>query len=548
MVPPRSPRTHLTTHAVENQPPPLIDHNAFSDDALLSDGLDLAPDVRAHLTGFGAWAGSWEARELGRVANENTPRLKAFDRYGQRLDEVEFHPAYHALMRRGLEAGVSARAWTEANDGQVQHGVLMMLMTSTDCGVTCPMSMTYAAQPVLAKSDWASLEWSPRILSGRYDERFAPAAEKAGATIGMAMTEKQGGSDVRSNTTRALPILGSSDEVELVGHKWFCSAPMSDAFLTLAYEEKGLSCFLVPRWRPDGSRNGIEIQRLKDKMGDRSNASSEIEYHHAWARRVGEPGRGVATIVQMVQHTRYDCTLGAAGIMRRALAEATWHSAHRTAFQKRLTDQPLMRRTLADLALETEAAIAIAYRLGRALDQPDDPVEAAFARLATPVAKYWVTKRCPGVVYECMEAHGGVGYVEETPMPRLFRQSPLNAIWEGSGNVIALDVARAISREPDALAALNQELASVRGAASGLDRLAREIAQLRPADLRESALRGAVEKLALALQAAALVKKAPDYVAEAFVAARIDHPALTYGATAASFDDRAVLERACLTN
>ena len=418
----------------------------------------------------------------------------------------------------------------------------MLLMTQADCGVTCPMSMTYAARPALAASPWSETEWMPRITAARYDARFIPATGKTGATLGMAMTEKQGGSDVRANSTRAISLGG--DEVELVGHKWFCSAPMSDGFLTLAYEEAGLTCYLAPRWRPDGTRNRIEIQRLKDKLGDRSNASSEIEYHHAWARRVGEPGRGVPTIIRMVQHTRYDCMLGAAGIMRKAHIEASWHAAHRTAFPRRLIDQPLMAATLADLAVETEAAIALCFRLGAALDAAGDETEAAFARLATPIGKYWITRRCPGVVYECMEAHGGVGYVEETPMPRLFRQSPLNAIWEGSGNVIALDVARALARETEALEAVKTELRRVKGAYPALDRLIEPLLQLKANATPEAALRGLVERLAIALQAAALIRAGEPTVADAFVALRIDRPAFAYGASDAAIDALAINKRA----
>lgn len=538
------PRRDLDTHVVENQPPPLRDYNAFADDALIRGGAKIScdADTLRHLNSFGAACGSQEARDWGRLANENPPKLRNFDRYGQRLDEVEFHPAYHSLMALGLDAGVSARAWTHPKDGQVAHGALMLLMTQADCGVTCPMSMTYAARPALAASPWSETEWMPRITAARYDARFIPATGKTGATLGMAMTEKQGGSDVRANTTRAISLSG--DEVELVGHKWFCSAPMSDGFLTLAYEEAGLTCYLAPRWRPDGTRNRIEIQRLKDKLGDRSNASSEIEYHHAWARRVGEPGRGVPTIIRMVQHTRYDCMLGAAGIMRKAHIEASWHAAHRTAFQRRLIDQPLMAATLADLAVETEAAIALCFRLGAALDAAGDETEAAFARLATPIGKYWITRRCPGVVYECMEAHGGVGYVEETPMPRLFRQSPLNAIWEGSGNVIALDVARALARETEALEAVKTELRRVKGAYPALDRLIEPLLQLKANATPEAALRGLVERLAIALQAAALIRAGEPTVADAFVALRIDRPAFAYGASDAAIDALAINKRA----
>ncbi|MGH7022736.1 MAG: acyl-CoA dehydrogenase family protein [Caulobacteraceae bacterium] len=537
---PIRPRVQLATHQVVNQPPPRPSCNAFADDPLMRPARLAEAETSAHLGAFGALTGSEEAREAGRLANENPPKLTAFDRYGERLDEVEFHPAYHQLMEMGLGNGVASRAWTHPRLGHTVHGALMMLMTQADSGVTCPMSMTYAVVPALRASAWAEAEWTPRVTAGAYDPRSAPAPEKRAATMGMAMTEKQGGSDVRANTTRAVALSG--DEAELIGHKWFCSAPMSDAFLTLAWEDAGLSCFLAPRWRPDGGRNAIDIERLKDKLGDRSNASAEIEYHGAWARRVGEPGRGIATIIQMVQLTRYDCVLGAAGLMRRALVEALWHVAHRTAFQRRLIDQPLMRATLADVAIETEAAMALAWRLGEALDEGEE----AFARLATPAAKYWVTKRCPGAVGECLETHGGAGYVEESPMPRLFRQSPLNAIWEGSGNVIALDVLRAAGREPAALEAARAELASVAGAYASLDAFAERLAGEIAAPLREAEMRGVVGRLAVALQAAALIRHVPAFVADAFVALRIDRPAMQYGASGAAIDEDAILARAAI--
>jgi putative acyl-CoA dehydrogenase len=552
-MPPFRPKARLETHEVLNQPPPPPSHNAYADDALMRPprlrdsaflGAPLHDPSIALLTEFGARCGSEEARELGRQANDNPPRLRAFDRYGQRLDEVEFHPAYHELMALGLGHGVAARAWTHPRGGHTMHAALMMLMTGADSGVTCPMSMTYAAIPALRQAEWANAEWAPRATTAAYDPRSIPTSLKSAATLGMAMTEKQGGSDVRANTTRAESVSG--DEAVLTGHKWFCSAPMSDAFLTLANEEAGLSCFLVPRWRPDGERNAIEIERLKDKLGDRSNASSEIEYHGAWARRVGEAGRGVPAIIPMVQLTRFDCVLGAAGLMRRALTETLWHVAHRTAFQRRLIDQPLMVATLADVAIEVEAAMALAFRLGAALDADGDAHEAAFARLAVPAAKYWVTKRCPAVVGECLEAHGGVGYVEETPMPRLFRQSPLNAIWEGSGNVIALDVLRALGREPAALEAAVFELESVAGSHAALDRLTTELAASALHPPGEAGMRRFVERLAIALQAVALIKSAPSFVADAFVAMRIAAPAFQFGASEAKIDSAAILERAAI--
>ena len=433
-MPSYHPRSQLETHEVFNQPAPLGDVNLFDADALLGRFVRRAGGQAHidHLTAFGREAGCEAATELGVAANRNPPTFKPFDRWGRRIDEVEFHPAYHELMAMGLRGGVSARAWTHPEGGHVAHAALLFLMSQAESGVTCPMSMTYAAVPALRQAPALAEGWVPRVLATDYDGRMLPAEQKRAATIGMAMTEKQGGSDVRANTTRAMAV--GAGAYELFGHKWFCSAPMSDAFLTLAYAEGGLSCFLVPRWRPDGERNGIEIQRLKDKLGDKANASSEIEYRGAIAWLVGEEGRGVRTIVEMVNHTRLDCVVGAASLMRQSLSLAIRHVEGRTAFQRRLIDQPLMQQVLADLAVEVEAAMALAFRAAQAFDRArTDPTEAAFARLLIPIAKYWVTKRCPAVVAEAMEAHGGAGYIEEGLLPRLFRASPLNAIWEGSG-------------------------------------------------------------------------------------------------------------------
>ncbi|PRY92040.1 putative acyl-CoA dehydrogenase [Hasllibacter halocynthiae] len=512
-----------STHEVLNQPAGLPDLDLVAADAALAAGLACPPlaDHAGRVRRFGCEAGAAEARDLSRQANENPPKLRAFDRYGHRIDAVEFHPAYHRLMRMGLEGGVASAAWTAGTGGHALHASLLYLMTQADAGVCCPMSMSYASVAALRAEPALAAEWEPRIASGRYDPANAPAAGKAGATIGMAMTEKQGGSDVRANTTRAHPV--GDDEYELVGHKWFCSAPMSDAFLTLAYAPGGLTCLLVPRWRPDGTKNAVHLMRLKDKLGDRSNASSEIEYQGAWARRVGEEGRGVRTIIDMVQGTRLDCIAGSAGGMRAALTEALWHARHRSAFQKRLIDQPAMRGVLADLCLEAEAATALMLRVARAFDAaPADGAEAAFARIATPIAKYHVCKRQPGFVYEALEAHGGAGYVEEGPMPRLFRQSPLNAIWEGSGNVIALDVLRALSRGPEALEVLRGALAAARGRDGRFDdRLAGWEGWARPGAVHEASARAFVEETALLLQAAVLADGA-DAVFEAFCGARLD--------------------------
>ena len=398
------------------------------------------------------------------------------------------------------------------------------------------MTMTYAGVPALRAEPSVAEAWIPRIMAGRYDPASRPAHEKSGVTIGMAMTEKQGGSDVRANTTRAEPTLEGAGWYRLTGHKWFCSAPMCDAFLTLAYAAGGLTCFLLPRWLPDGERNaGFRMMRLKDKLGDRSNASAEIEYHGALAQRVGPEGRGIATIIQMVQHTRLDCVLGSAGVMRAALAQSLWHAAHRSAFQRRLIDQPAMAAVLADLAVDSEAATALAFRLARAFDHNE-----ALARLVTPIAKYGMCKRAPGFVYEAMECLGGAGYVEAGPMPRLFRQSPLNAIWEGSGNVIALDVLRAMAREPASVEALRAFLADAAGRIPAYDAWIAGL-DLKHAD--EALARHGVERLAIAAQAAALIA-ADNPMAQAFCALRMEHTAQTYGASAARIDTNAIIKRA----
>jgi putative acyl-CoA dehydrogenase len=436
-------------------------------------------------------------------------------------------------MALGLDSGLAAVAWDGTPAGHVAHAAMLFLTGQADSGTSCPMTMTYAAVPALAANPAIKAEWRPRITAGRYDPASRPASEKAGVTIGMAMTEKQGGSDVRANTTRAEPEGGGW--WRLTGHKWFCSAPMSDAFLTLAYAEGGLTCFLLPRWLPDGERNaGFEVMQLKDKLGDRSNASSEVEYHGALAQQLGEVGRGVATIIRMVQHTRLDCVIGSAQQMRAALVQALWHTAHRTAFQRRLIDQPIMAAVLADLAIESEAATALALRLAQCFDR-DEPL----ARLLTPIAKYWACKRAPGLVTEAMECLGGAGYIETGPMPRLFRQSPLNAIWEGSGNVIALDVLRAMGREPESVAALRDFLDAQRGAETDYDAW---LDTLDPGGSEANA-RWRVERLALAAQAAVLLAwDSP--IAGAFCRLRLTPRGSGYGAFGGTIDTQAILDRA----
>jgi putative acyl-CoA dehydrogenase len=445
-------------------------------------------------------------------------------------------------MKLGLEAGVSGAAWRGAAAGHVLHTALEFLMAQAEPSVCCPMTMTYASAAALRHQPDVAAQWLPRIITCNYDPSSQPIAAKSGVTIGMAMTEKQGGSDVRANTTRAIPVAkrGPGEAYLLTGHKWFCSAPMSDAFLTLAYTDKGLSCFLAPRWTPDGERNAIDIMRLKDKLGDRANASAEIEYRGAHAVMIGEDVRGVHTIIDMVQHTRLDCAMAPAAYMRQALALALWHAAHRSAFQKKLFDQPLMRAVLADMAVESEAATALVFRLAQAFDEAD-----AFARAATPIAKYWLNRRVVNFVYEAMEVHGGSGYVEESAMPRIFRQSPLNSIWEGSGNVICLDVLRAMAREPESVTAFVNELEMARGAYATLDAAITRVKDSLARPQPEEHARALVEDMALALQGAILSRHAPPVIADAFCATRLaDRRAFAYGASATNMDVTEILSRA----
>lgn len=545
----------LATHTVSNQPPPLGDMNFFTSDPVLQACLSRegAGWAVESVTAFGKAIGTQEARRWADEANTCLPELHTHDRYGYRIDEVRFHPAYHNLMRLAFKHQVASVAWTTPHaGGHAVHTALEFLLTQTEPGVCCPVTMTYAAIPALRKLPALAQEWESRLMSTAYDSAFAPVDEKSGATIGMAMTEKQGGSDVRANTTRAtaLGADGPGEEYHLTGHKWFCSAPMCDAFLTLAQTEEGLSCFFVPRWTPDGEKNRIFIQRLKDKMGNKSNASSEIEYDKTWGLMVGDPGRGVSTILQMVHHTRLDCTMAAAGLMRQALVQAVHHARHRTAFQKKLIDQPLMTNVLADLALESEAATTLVMRVARSFDEThdgSDDTSAAFSRLAVAISKYWLNKRVPQFTYEAMECLGGAGYVEESLMPRIYREAPVNSIWEGSGNVICLDVLRTLSREPQALEALLDEIRIARGASGTLDREIDWLAQVaaKPS-IAEMDLRRFIERLSILFQASLLVRHAPTPVAEAFCATRLEHDwGQVYGTLPASVDFRAIVERNC---
>jgi putative acyl-CoA dehydrogenase len=539
------------THEVLNQPPPLEGYDVFATDRVLGEALEREGGgwARDRLHALGMEAGG-EAMTWGRLANANPPVLRTHDRFGRRIDEVEFHPAWHELLRLAVHHELHGLPWREPRPGaHVARAALFYLLAQAEAGHGCPISMTYSAVPALRAQPDLAAEWEPRIVSDRYDARVRPASEKAGVLVGMAMTEKQGGSDVRANTTRAhaLGRGGPGGEYEITGHKWFCSAPMCDAFLVLAQTERGPSCFLLPRWRPDGSRNRFHLQRLKDKLGNRSNASSEVEFDEAWARLVGEEGRGVPTIIEMVTHTRLDCVIGSASGMRQAVAQATHHAAHRTAFGKRLVEQPLMQNVLADLCVESEAATLTMMRLARAYDEgAHDERQRHFARLATAVSKYWVCKRQPMLVAEALECLGGNGYVEESILPRLYREAPLNGLWEGSGNVICLDVLRAIGRSHEAVDAFFAEIGSAGGADPRLDAfvemLRRDLADVSAAELRARRL---VERLALALQGALVVRHGDPAVAEAFCASRLagDHGA-AFGTLPRGIECTRIIERA----
>ncbi|MCF2535880.1 acyl-CoA dehydrogenase family protein [Streptomyces sp. FB2] len=537
-----------STHSVTNQPPPLTGYDAYTADRALVEAVErhLPPALRdeagGELSALGRTCGSAQVQEWGVLANENPPRLRTHDRYGHRIDEVDFHPSWHRLLGKGVSAGLTA-AWTRPG-GQVRRAAAFVLWTQVDAGNCCPLSMTHAAVPALRTDPELAAEWEPLLTSMVYDRELRPAASKAGALFGMGMTEKQGGSDVRANTTRAVP-LAESGTYALTGHKWFCSAPMSDAFLVLAQAPGGLTCFLVPRVLPDGGRNVFPLQRLKDKLGNRSNASAEVEFDGTWARRVGEEGRGVRTIIGMVAATRLDCVLGSAGLMRQAVAQAVHHCAHREAFGARLVDQPLMRNVLADLAVESEAATTLALRLAAACDD-DGEQERALLRIAVPAAKYWVTKRCAPVAVEAAECLGGNGYVEESQLPRLVRESPLNSIWEGAGNVQALDVLRVLRREPAALDAYLREVGLARGADHRLDAAIRSLlTELADLEGIEARARRVTERLALVLQGSLLVRFAPSDVADAFCATRLGGDAgAAFGTLPHSLARESLVERA----
>jgi len=552
------------THEITNQSTPFVDRNLYAIDAALHDAVNHhgAAAAGTELLTLGARLGSAEATEWARLANAYPPQLRNFDRNGRRIDEIEFHPAWHELMRLLLAAGVHAEPWANPRPGaQVARAAKYLLFAQVENGSQCPVTMTFAVVPVMQKQAGANeavaRDWLPRILSRDYDPASRPVSGKRGALLGMGMTEKQGGSDVRSNTTYAeADGVGEwGERYRITGHKWFFSAPQCDAHLVLAQTDRGssagLSCFLLPRWRADGTRNAIRVQRLKDKVGNRSNASSEVEFEDAEAYRVGEIGRGIPTILEMGTHTRLDCAIASAGIMRALLTQALHHARERAAFGRELAEQPLMRNVLADLALESEAATQLALRLARAYDgrHAHDEHEALIARVLTPAAKYWICKRLPAAAAEAMEVMGGNGYVEEGPFARFYREAPLNSIWEGAGNVMGLDVLRALDRVPAVRDTLIAELNAARGHRSYDSFVDALVADLNTANAEEGDARALTERIALAMQAASLLQGSPAVIAEAFCASRLaaGNWGRTFGTLPKGVDPAPILARALPT-
>lgn len=535
------------THTVTNQAPPLGGYNLYLADPALREALRHHGGgwAEPQLVAQGAELGTAESFDQGRLANTHPPELKAFDARGFRRDQIEFHPVWHALMagiaRRGLHSGPWARPQAGAH---VARAAGFVLQTQVEAGSMCPTTMTYGAIPAMSRDPHLASDWLPTLLRAEYDPRDLPFAQKQGGLIGMGMTEKQGGSDLRSNTTRAGP--DGAGGYRLTGHKWFFSAPQCDAHLVLAQARGGLSCFFVPRWAPDGSKNAVLIQRLKNKLGNRSNASAEVEFQGAWGSLLGEEGRGVPTILEMGTYTRLDCALGTTGLMRQALSQAVHYARHRQAFGAALIDQPLMRNVLADMALEVEAAIALALRLARTFDAQQDEAQALLRRLLTPAGKYWVCKRGPELAAEAMEVLGGNGYVEDDVQARIFREMPVNSIWEGSGNVMCLDVLRALAKYPRSVDALAAELSPAQGRNAEFDRHVRGLQQaLRAPDAAQSAARRITQDIVLAVQAALLLQHGPASVAEAFCVSRLGGEwGCTFGTLPSGADFDTLLGRA----
>ena len=540
------------THEVFNQPPRLEGFNTYEQDQPLKELLHHGEAAwgESMVSNLGNILGQAHWIEKGFQANKITPEFHSHDRYGHRIDTIEFHPAYHDLMTLAIRNELHALPWNDPKPGaHLVRMAMYYLYAQVEAGSGCPITMTFACVPAIQKTPEVAESWLPKILSNQYDPENLPLAAKSGATIGMAMTEKQGGTDVRANTSIARPIsdrTGPGAEYEIVGHKWFCSAPMCDAFLTLAQTETGLSCFLLPRWRPDGTRNQFYIQRLKDKMGNKSNASSEVEFRGAYAQMLGEEGRGVPTIIEMVAMTRYDCMIGSTALMRQAVAQVTHHIAHRSVMGAKLIDQPLMQNVAADLCLEVEAALALTARTARALDNQHDQHEVELLRLITAVGKYWICKRATQHIGEAQECLGGIGYVEESIMARLYREAPVNSIWEGSGNVQCLDVLRALRKTPSALQAYFSELESANGENQLYDSYLNQLQQdFRNLDDFAYQARYLVERLAKAMQAAQLIKSGNHLISDAFCRSRLDEiRGLNFGNLPASIDTQAIIERA----
>ena len=523
------PIKQLPTHEVENMPPYMGNQDLWKNDKNLRDAVNRegAGWAEKNLSAFGHLMGCTEMFDHAEKANKNPPELKAFDQYGNRINYVDYHPSYHHLLGVAIKNEIPSFAWNHKKEGsQVAHMALTYMFNQVEGGVMCPMAMTYSVIPALKHNPDLEAQWLPKVLSNQYDDRDIPIDQKLGGTIGMFMTEKQGGSDVRANSTRAKPVsssVGNGSEYLLTGHKYFCSAPMCDAFLVLANTNVGLSCFLVPRWKPNGERNSFFIQRLKDKLGNRSNASSEIELDNTLGTMIGEEGKGIKTILDMVIGNRIYCAVSSASLMRQAIVQVLHHVSHRSAFQKRLIDQPLMRNVVADMVLECEAALNLSLRVARAVDnQNSNEDERSFARISTAISKYWVTKRAPYLVFEALECHGGPGYIEESVMPRLYREAPLNSIWEGSGNVMCLDVLRALQRDKNALPALFKELDLAKGANRNFDKsLANLKSKLESSRGIETEARLITEKMACLIQASIFIRSGQEEKISAFCYSRL---------------------------
>lgn len=537
--------SNKSTDKAANQSTPLVGYNLFTKNPTLVRAVERNGAAWAldELTEIGNYLGTQETAELAILANKYVPVLRTFDRFGNRIDEVEFHPAWHTLLGNCVSRGMHSNPWSNPREGaHVARAAAFLMQAEIECGVQCPISMTYGSVPTISKHSEIAQEWLPKILSRNYDRNFLPVKKKNGVLIGMGMTEKQGGSDIRANTTRAEPA--TNDEYHLTGHKWFFSAPMCDAFLVTAQAPGGLSCFFVPRWLPDENPNKIYIQRLKDKLGNRSNASSEVEFHGASGWLIGEPGRGVATIIDMATYTRLDCALGSAGMIHQAVSQCLNHTRMRSAFGRLLIEQPLMKNVLADLILEAEAATVLTMRTARAFDQKNSKEEEQFRRLVTPAAKYWLCKRAIAVGAEAMEVIGGNGYVEEWPMARLYREAPLNSIWEGSGNIMCLDLLRAIEKEPEAAEVLSSEWRQARGANTHLDRyIAKLEADLAKITDDQAAARRFTERIALSLSGALLVMYSPPAISDAFCRSRLsDDWGSTFGTLSEALDFSTIID------